>query len=131
MRMICKLMLSNYSTNTSISHQITQVKYLLSVPAWQHMTATSLAALQPLSGLNLVLPATTNHFKITLLIGEDYDWDIIKDQIIRGNDPIEMQSKLPGYLLSGQGPHCQGVKILTINGILHAATQYTPDTSTN
>ena len=42
----------------------------------------------------------TSDFEITLLIGADFYWSIVQDQIIRGKGPTAVQSKL-GYLLSG------------------------------
>lgn len=55
-----------------------------------------------LNGLQLAIPVTkgNNFAKISLLIGADYDWEFVGNQIVRGEGPITMQSKL-GYLLSG------------------------------
>ena len=38
--------------------------------------------------------------EITMLIGADYYWSIVQDNVIRGDGPTAVQSKL-GYLLSG------------------------------
>ena len=38
-------------------------------------------------------------FHISLLVGADYYWGIVQDQVIRGNGPTAVQSML-GYLLS-------------------------------
>ena len=35
------------------------------------------------------------------LIGADYYWDIVDDQVIRGQGPTALQSKI-GYLMSGR-----------------------------
>ena len=40
------------------------------------------------------------YFEITMLIGADYYWSIVEDNVIRGDGPTAVQSKL-GYLLSG------------------------------
>ena len=54
--------------------------------------------------LPLAHPITTDqNFKISMLIGVDHYWDIVEDDIIRGNGPTAMSSKL-GYLLSGPLP---------------------------
>ena len=57
--------------------------------------------LQYLKGLKLAHPVTANEqFDISLLIGVDYYWQIVQDEVIRGDGPIAVKSKL-GYLLSG------------------------------
>ena len=57
--------------------------------------------LQYLKGLKLAHPVTANEqFDISLLIGVDYYWKIVQDEVIRGDGPIAVKSKL-GYLLSG------------------------------
>ncbi|XP_065896345.1 uncharacterized protein [Dysidea avara] len=56
-----------------------------------------------LSGLPLAHPITQDDsFKISLLIGTDYYWDLVEDHI-RRNGPTAMSSKL-GYFLSGPLP---------------------------
>ena len=54
-----------------------------------------------LRGLKLAHPySDDDKFDISLLIGADHYWDIVKDKTIRGNGPTAVESKL-GYLLSG------------------------------
>ncbi|VDI30698.1 Hypothetical predicted protein [Mytilus galloprovincialis] len=54
-----------------------------------------------LKGLKLAHPLSEdNSFDISLLIGADHYWDAIKDDIVRGDGPTAMSSKI-GYLLSG------------------------------
>lgn len=54
-----------------------------------------------LKGLRLAHPVTKEEsFEFFLLIGADNDWDFIEDEVIRGDRPIVVRSKL-GYLLSG------------------------------
>jgi hypothetical protein len=40
-------------------------------------------------------------FDITLLIGDDYYWQIVQDKVIRGNGPTAVKSKID-YLLHEQ-----------------------------
>ena len=75
-----------------------------------------------LRGLPLAHPVTTdNDFKISLLIGADYYWDIVEDHIVRGNGPTAIASKL-GYLLSGPLSSTRSQDVVT--NILHVATQH-------
>ena len=53
-----------------------------------------------LNQLPLASGVVQDVFEIDLLIGADYYWQIIGDQIIRGSGPTAVASKL-GYLLSG------------------------------
>ena len=54
-----------------------------------------------LKGLRLAHPTTLNDdFEISLLIGADFYWDFIEDEVIRGDGPTAVKSKV-GYLLSG------------------------------
>ena len=54
-----------------------------------------------LKGLQLAHPVTSDeNFEISLLIGADQYWDIVKDTVIRGQGPTAVESKL-GYLISG------------------------------
>jgi hypothetical protein len=54
-----------------------------------------------LNGLKLAHPVTSEtRFEISLLIGADYYWQIVQDEIVRGDGPVAVKSKL-GYLLSG------------------------------
>ena len=57
-----------------------------------------------LAGLKLAHPVTSDtHFEISLLIGADYYWQFVQDEIVRGEGPVAVKSKL-GYLLSGPVP---------------------------
>lgn len=54
-----------------------------------------------LRGLKLAHPIKEeDNFEISMLIGADFYWDIVENEIIRGNGPTAVKSKL-GYLLSG------------------------------
>ena len=54
-----------------------------------------------LRGLKHAHPITSDeNFAISLLIGADHYWDIVKDTVIRGQGPTAVASKL-GYLLTG------------------------------
>ena len=58
-------------------------------------------------GLPLIHPVTADeNFRISLLIGLNHSWDIAEDDIIRGDGPTAVASKL-GYLLSGILPVAQ------------------------
>ena len=60
-----------------------------------------IANLSYLKGLKLAHPVTEEeNFEISMLIGADFYWDIVENEIIRGNGPTAVKSKL-GYLLSG------------------------------
>ncbi|XP_063427242.1 uncharacterized protein LOC134710774 [Mytilus trossulus] len=48
-----------------------------------------------LRGLKLAHPVTQEEsFEISLLIGADYYWDLVEDEVIRGNGPNAVRSKL-------------------------------------
>ena len=54
-----------------------------------------------LDNLRLAHPVTDDeHFEIGILIGVDQYWNIVEDEVIRGEGPTAVKSKL-GYLLSG------------------------------
>ncbi|XP_071135358.1 uncharacterized protein [Mytilus edulis] len=54
-----------------------------------------------LRGLKLAHPVTQEEsFEISLLIGADYYWDLVENEVVRGNGPTAVKSKL-GFLLSG------------------------------
>lgn len=54
-----------------------------------------------LLGLKLAHPfMEEGRFEISVLVGADYYWNIFQDNVVRGNGPTAVQSKL-GYLLSG------------------------------
>ena len=68
---------------------------------FQTITRSQLHALPYLRGLTLAHPMTGDkQFNVSLLIGVDYYWKLVGDDVIRGNGPTAVQSKL-GYLLSG------------------------------
>ena len=57
-----------------------------------------------LKGLLLAYPVTADeNFRISLLIGVDHHWDIVENDIIRGDGPTAVGSKF-GYFLSGPLP---------------------------
>ena len=59
------------------------------------------ANLPYLKGLKLAMPMNeTEYFEVDMLIGADYYWTFVGDQIVRGNGPTAVSSKL-GFLLSG------------------------------
>ena len=67
-----------------------------------------------LQELDLAHPIThTSNFEITLLIGADFYWTIVQNEIIRGGGPTAVQSKL-GYLLSGPLPSSESTRDLQI-----------------
>lgn len=43
---------------------------------------------------------SSSYFELSILIGADYYWTFVEDQVIRGKGPTAVASKL-GYLLSG------------------------------
>ena len=54
-----------------------------------------------LRGLKLSHPITDGcNFEISLLIGADHYWNVVEDDVIRGDGPTAVKSKI-GYLLSG------------------------------
>ena len=72
-----------------------------------HQSVQSFAYLQE---LDLAHPFThTSDFEITLLIGADFYWTIVQNEVIRGNGPTAVQSKL-GYLLSGPLPSLENTR---------------------
>ncbi|XP_063417035.1 uncharacterized protein LOC134699359 [Mytilus trossulus] len=74
----------------------------------QTKSQKEIKALPYLRGLRLAHPkCAEDKFNISLLIGADYCWSIVEDEIIRGNGPTAVKSKI-GYLLSGP--------VLTKNG---------------
>ena len=57
--------------------------------------------LSHLRGLKLAHTVTQEEsFEISLLIGADYYWDLVENEVVRGNGPTAVKSKL-GFLLSG------------------------------
>ena len=54
-----------------------------------------------LKGLQPAHPVTSDeNFEISLLVGADQYWNVVKEKVIRGNGPTAVKSKT-GYLLSG------------------------------
>jgi hypothetical protein len=52
-------------------------------------------------GLTLTHPVSgDDDFEIEILIGADHYWDIVQDEVIRGDGSTAIQSKI-GYLLKG------------------------------
>ena len=85
----------------------------ITVPV-RNITNEKVTQLPHLKGLPLAHPVTTDEgFRISLLIGVDHYWDIIEDDIIRGDGPTAVKSKL-GYLLSGPLPVIQPTTILHV-----------------
>lgn len=63
---------------------------------------TDLLKLPHLKNLLLAHPVSKNSiFSVDILIGADFYWDIVGDQVIRGPGPTAVQSKI-GYLISGR-----------------------------
>jgi hypothetical protein len=61
-----------------------------------------LLSMPHLKNLSLAHPVTNkSDFNVEILIGADYYWDIVGDQVIRGPGPTAVQSKI-GYLISGR-----------------------------
>ena len=78
------------------------------------LSATSKVRTLPyLQGLHLANPVNIDDdFNISLLIGADHYWDIVKDHIVRGDGPTATSSKI-GYLLSGPVLHTQTLNVVT------------------
>ena len=61
----------------------------------------SAASLSYLHGLKLAHPVNADEtFEISLLIGADYYWQIVGDEVVRGDGPTAVSSRI-GYFLSG------------------------------
>ena len=76
-----------------------------------------------MKGLKLAQPLSEdNSFEISLLIGADHYWDVIKDDIVRGDGPTAMSSKI-GYLLSGPLTCTRGQRNSHIIHILSSHTK--------
>ncbi|XP_052105802.1 uncharacterized protein LOC127738554 [Mytilus californianus] len=72
----------------------------IAVPIHNHMRYVN-RNMDYLKGLRFAHPVTQyDSFEISLLIGAEYYWNFIEDEVIRGDVPIAVKSKL-GYLLSG------------------------------
>ncbi|XP_065904066.1 uncharacterized protein [Dysidea avara] len=67
----------------------------------QNSMRMEITKLPYLKGLQLAHPVTEDDdFEITVLLGADYYWTFVQDQVVRGNGPTAVKSHL-GYLLSG------------------------------
>jgi len=76
-----------------------------------------------LRGLKLAHPISSdNEFEISMLIGADHYWDIVGDNIVRGNGPTAVASRL-GYFLSGPLPESEHRRTSVMDVIAaHVAT---------
>ena len=75
-----------------------------------------------LQGLKLAHPVCNeDKFDISMLIGADYFWDIVQDQIVRGHGPTAVKSHL-GYLLSG--PLSTGINSTNSASMLNILIQH-------
>jgi len=70
----------------------------------QNSISTSVYNMPHIRNLKLAHPVTSEcNFAISLLIGTDYCWSFVQDDIMQGEGPTAQQSRL-GYLLSGSLP---------------------------
>ena len=77
----------------------------------QNYANLDLSQLPYLQGPELAHPfSLESDFPVSMLVGVDYYWNIVGDQVIRGTGPTAVESKL-GYLLSG--PTQQGYSMAT------------------
>ena len=68
-----------------------------------------------LSGLTLAHPVTSDeNFCVSVLIGADHYWEFIEDQVVRGDGPTAVESRL-GYLLSGPLPSPQSIETTNLH----------------
>ena len=67
----------------------------------KNLNTSNLSKLKYLRNLKLAHPVSSDDvFEISLLIGADFYWDFVEDDVIRGDGPTAIKSKV-GYLLSG------------------------------
>ena len=67
----------------------------------QNYTSLDFSELPHLQGLQLAHPVSSDtDFAVSLLVGADYYWDIVRDKVVHCSGPTAVESKL-GYLLSG------------------------------
>ena len=70
-------------------------------PPLQNSVRMDVSKLPYLKDLRLAHPITEDdNFEITILVGADYYWTFVQDQVIHGDGPTAVKSRL-GYLLSG------------------------------
>ena len=90
----------------------------------QNAVPISVSTMPHLRGLKLAHPVTCNKtFTISLLIGTDYYWEFVQDNI-RGHGSTAQESKL-GYLLSGPLPYSLSQAAISI--LLQMTSQVTPE----
>lgn len=85
------------------SREVYQSLFLLSHLLLHHFKTVraSVNTFQYLQGLKLAHPIINeDNFQISVLIGEEFYWTFVEDNIVRGDGLTAQQSKL-GYLLSG------------------------------
>ena len=84
----------------------------------QNAVTLSVTRLPHLQSLTLAHPLTADkEFNISLLVGADHYWDIVGNNIIRGDGPTAVESKL-GYLLSGPTPMPTGQFLTSANSVM-------------
>ncbi|XP_060568771.1 uncharacterized protein LOC132727352 [Ruditapes philippinarum] len=87
--------------------------------------SSDISSLPYLKGLKLAHPVTHDkEFSISLLIGADFYWDIVEDEIIRGTGPTAVKSKI-GYLLSG--PINSSKSSRSVEQILNVMVSHIPE----
>ena len=88
----------------------------------QNTVTLNVTRLPHLQNLTLAHPLTADkEFDISLLVGADHYWDIVGDDVVRGDGPTAVESKL-GYLLSGPAPSTTGQFLISTNSILMLTT---------
>ena len=93
----------------------------------QNAVRTCLRDIPYLQGLPLAHPVTGDeNFDISILIGADYYWQFIQDNIIRGNGPTAVKSHL-GYLLSGPLPLPKPIKTTNLHVAILSCTTNSTD----
>lgn len=86
-------------TRSSNVHLSALVVSKIATPVPNHISQ-AVTAHSYLQGLELADHVASETFEINLLIGADYYWEIVGNDIVRGPGPTAISSKL-GYLLSG------------------------------
>jgi len=78
-----------------------------------------------LKDLPLAHPVTSDeNFEISILIGADFYWQFVQDNIVRGDGPTAVQSHL-GYLLSGPLPLYHPVEAASLHIAILSCTSVT------